>query len=95
MPRGYIIGRVNVLDPDKFCDYAAAAGKAIKLHGAKALVRGGRCEVLEGEGRTRNVVLEFPTYEEARAYYYSKEYQAALQHRIGVAVVDVVVVEGV
>jgi uncharacterized protein (DUF1330 family) len=95
MSKGYIIVRVSVLDPEAYKVYAAAAGEAIRHHGGKPLARGGRCEILEGEGRMRNVVLEFESYDKARAYYYSPEYQAALKHRLGIAVADMVLVEGV
>lgn len=94
MARGYIIGQVTVGDPQGYRVYAAAAGEAIARYRGRALVRGGRCEVLEGEGRTRNVILEFESYEAARAYYYSSEYQAARIHRIGIAIANVTVVEG-
>ncbi|WP_198120190.1 DUF1330 domain-containing protein [Massilia rhizosphaerae] len=95
MARAYIIGRLSVTDPERFERYVAAAGAAIAHHGCKVLVRGGRCETLEGEGRPRNVVLEFESYELARHYYFSPEYQAAMRHRIGIAVADLALVEGV
>ena len=37
----------------------------------------------------------FRSYEQARAYYYSPEYQAARQHRLGAADGEFVLVEGV
>lgn len=95
MARGYIIGSITVTDPEGFKHYVAAASEAIKFHGVKSLVRGGRCEILEGDGLTRNVILEFESYADARSYYYSPEYQAAMKHRIGSAVANIVVVEGV
>ena len=95
MPKGYLVARVSVLDPEAFKAYAEAAGAAIKHHGAKALARGGRCEIVEGEGRMRNVVLEFESFEKAKAYYYSPEYQAAMKKRLGIAVGDFIIVEGV
>ena len=95
MAKGYIMVRVSVLDPEAYKVYAAAASEAIIHHGGKALARGGRCEILEGEGRMRNVVLEFESYDKARTYYYSPEYQAALKHRLGIAVADMILVEGV
>jgi uncharacterized protein (DUF1330 family) len=94
MPKGYIIARVDIEDPAAYARYAEAAGKAIALHGAKPLARGGRCEALEGQARKRNVVLEFETYEAARAYYHSAEYQAAKALREGAAQMEMVLVEG-
>jgi uncharacterized protein (DUF1330 family) len=94
MPKGYVIARVSVVDPEGYKAYVAAASEAIRKYGGKPLVRGGRCEILEGEGRTRNVILEFESFDQAKAYYHSPEYQAAIQHRLGRAVADLIVVEG-
>ncbi len=95
MPKGYVIARVDVIDPDAYSRYASAADWAIAAHGGRALARGGRCEPLEGKARARNVVLEFDTYETARAYFYSAEYQAARALREGAAEIEMVLVQGV
>jgi uncharacterized protein (DUF1330 family) len=95
MPKGYIIARVDITDPTAYARYAEAAGAAIRHHGAKPLLRGGKHEALEGPARARNVVLEFETFEAARAYYFSPEYQAAKAMREGAADAEFVLVEGV
>jgi uncharacterized protein (DUF1330 family) len=95
MPKGYVIARVDVTNPDAYAQYAPAATEAIKKHGGKPLARGGRHEALEGEARGRNVVIEFESYEAARTYYYSAEYQAAKAKRAGAAIAEFVLVEGV
>jgi uncharacterized protein (DUF1330 family) len=95
MPKGYLISRVDVTDPDAYARYAAAATKAIAAHGGRPLARGGRHEALEGKARARNVILEFDTYDAARAYFHSAEYQAARAMRKGAAEIEMVVVEGV
>lgn len=94
MPKGYIISRIDITDPEAYARYAAAATKAIADHGGKPLARGGRSEALEGPGRARNVVLEFPDYEAARGYYHSQQYQAAKALRAGAAEMEMVLVEG-
>jgi uncharacterized protein (DUF1330 family) len=95
MPKGYVIARVDITNPDAYALYAAAASEAIKKHGGKPLARGGRHEALEGQARARNVVLEFDSYDAARSYYFSAEYQAAKAKREGAAVTEFVLVEGV
>ena len=95
MPKGYIISRVDVVDPEAYARYAAAATKVIAEHGGRALARGGRWEALEGPARARNVVLEFEDYETARRYYHSQQYQAAKALRAGAAQIEMVLVEGV
>ena len=57
-------------------------------------MRGGRVEVAEGEGRARNVVIEFASFDAARAYAHSAEYAAARKLRAGAGSIDIVVVEG-
>lgn len=94
MPKAYVIARANVTNAAAWAEYAAKAGEAMKQYGGTPLVRGGRVEVTEGEGRARNVVIEFASFEAARAYAHSAEYSAARQLRAGAGVIDIVVVEG-
>lgn len=94
MPKGYVIARVDVTDPEAYARYAAAATKAIADHGGRALARGGRYEALEGAARARNVVLEFESYDAARRYFHSEQYQAARALRQGAAEIELVLVEG-
>ena len=94
MPKGYVISRVDILEPEAYARYAAAATKAIADHGGRPLARGGKYEALEGPARARNVILEFDSYEAARAYYHSEQYQAARALRDGAAHMEMVLVEG-
>ena len=61
MPKGYILGEVEVTDPALFETYRPLASASIAAFGGKYLVRGGATETLEG-GHTpaRMVLLEFP-----------------------------------
>ena len=70
---------------------------AISAAGGEFLVRGGRHETLEGGWTSeRMVVLRFPTYEQARAFYDSELYRAARAKRAGATeYFNLVVVEGV
>jgi uncharacterized protein (DUF1330 family) len=92
MPTAYVISRVDIADPDA---YAAAATKAITDHGGKPLARGGRSGALEGKAQARNVVLEFESYDAARRYFHSEQYQAAPALREGATEIEMVLVEGV
>jgi len=94
MPKGYIIARVSVDDPDAYARYAQGAGEAMRIYGARVLARGGRSEALEGNARPRNVILEFDSYEQAKRYFESPEYQAARRHRTGASTGEFVLVEG-
>jgi len=94
MPKGYVIARAVVTNATQWATYAAAAGEAIRKHGGKPLARGGRTEIAEGEGRARNVVIEFESFEAAKAYAFSADYAAARKLREGAGTIDIVVVEG-
>ena len=94
MPKGYVIARAVVTNATQYALYAATAGEAIKKYGGKPIVRGGRTEVVEGEGRPRNVVLEFESVEQARTYAHSPEYTAAKKLRENAGFIDMVIVEG-
>ena len=94
MPKGYWIARVDVQDTESYKDYVAANGEAFARFGARFLVRGGAFENPMGTSRSRNVVLEFPTYQAALDCWNSDLYQAARAKQKGGAEIDMVVIEG-
>jgi uncharacterized protein (DUF1330 family) len=94
MAKGYWIARVDVADLEAYKAYVAANAAPLAEFGARFLVRAGRFENPEGSSRTRNVVLEFPSYRAALDCYRSPGYQAAIQLRLPVSTVDMVIVEG-
>jgi len=94
MPKGYWVVRADVTDPEQYKQYMAANAAPFKKYGAVFLVRGGRFENPEGAGRTRNVVLEFPSYEAAVQCWRSPEYQEAIKLRQSVSTFDLVIIEG-
>ena len=95
MAKGYWIAHVKVTDPERYKDYVAANAKAFEKYGAKFLVRGGANEVKHGElAFDRHVVLEFDSYETAKACYESPEYKAAEVIRNEASDGYVVVIEG-
>ena len=94
MPKGYWIARVDVTDAEQYKAYVAANAGPFKAFGARFLVRAGRFENPEGSSRTRNVVIEFPSYRAALDCWQSPEYQAALQLRLAASSIDLVIIEG-
>ena len=94
MAKGYWIAHVDVRDPERYKDYVATARPAFERFGARFLARGGTWQGLEGTGRGRNVVIEFPSMQAALDCYNSAEYQAAKAIRVMVADADMVIVEG-
>jgi uncharacterized protein (DUF1330 family) len=94
MPKGYWIARVTVTDPEQYKQYVASTPVAFAKYGAKILARAGRTLHAEGEGRPRNVVIEFPSYEDAVACFNSPEYQSARAKRLNAGIAEIVLVEG-
>ena len=94
MAKAYWVARVDVQDPDAYKNYVAANAEAFEKYGARFLVRAGRFEVMEGSSRSRNVVIEFDSYEQAMACYKSPEYTRAKALRDVASEGDLVIVEG-
>jgi uncharacterized protein (DUF1330 family) len=94
MAKGYWIVRVDIADPEQYKKYIAANAAPLRKHGGRFLVRGGKFESLEGESRSRNAVIEFPTYQAALDCWKSPEYQAAIELRAPVSTIDLIVIEG-
>jgi len=94
MAKGYWIARVDVADAEAYKAYVAANAAPLARFGARFIVRAGRFENPEGTSRSRNVVVEFPSYQAALDCWKSADYQAAVQLRLPVSTVDMVVVEG-
>lgn len=94
MPKGYWIGRVDVIKPESYQTYGVALVEVLRKNDAKFLVRGGTFESVEGEARACNVVIEFKDYATALACYRSPEYTNAKALRAGVADIDIIVIEG-
>lgn len=94
MAKGYWIGRVEVNNEQGYKPYADANPAIFKKFGATYVVRGGKYEGVEGQSRSRNVVIEFADYATAVACYNSPEYQANLKIRQTNAITDLLIVEG-
>ena len=94
MAKGYWIGQVDVSDPEGYKTYISENAKAFRKYGARFLIRGGKMEVVEGQSRSRVVVIEFADYATALECYNSPEYAGALELRKTTAVADIIVIEG-
>ena len=96
MSSAYIIANVDVQNPQQYEEYKRLSTIAMKAHGAEVCIRGGAVDVLEGDWNPgRLVLLKFPSVEQARKFYDSTEYGAARKAREGIAVMRMVLVEGV
>ncbi|WDR03381.1 DUF1330 domain-containing protein [Devosia algicola] len=94
MAKGYWIVSIDVSDADAYGDYQAFVRPFLADNSGRFVVRGGQNEIVEGTGRARQVVVEFPSFEQARAAYWSEAYQSGMQKRLAASVADFVIVEG-
>ena len=78
MNKGYIITVYEITnDENALRDYAISAKKVIEKFDGKILVRGGKKIITEGKEFVRTVVIEFSSFEKAKEFFYSPEYQEA------------------
>jgi uncharacterized protein (DUF1330 family) len=94
MTKGYWIVRVDITDQEQYKAYVSANAEPLAKYGARFLVRAGRFENPEGTSRTRNAVIEFPSYQAALDCWKSHEYQTALKLRQPVSTIDLIIIEG-
>ena len=92
--KGYWIAHIDVSDPEGYKSYVAANAAAFRKYGARFLVRAGAHEVVEGEARSRAVIIEFKDYGTALECYRSAEYQKAKTFRTTASTGDILVIEG-
>ena len=76
--KGYVVTVYKIIkDENILKTYALKAREAIEKYKGKFLVRGGKKITTEGDESPRTVVIEFPSFNEAEKFFYSKEYQDA------------------
>jgi uncharacterized protein (DUF1330 family) len=95
MPAYIIVVRESsVRNPEEYAEYQRMNRETPSEVRPKPLVVYGAVQGLEGKAPDGVVMLEFPTVEEARAWYQSPGYQAALPHRLAAAEWRAFIVEG-
>ena len=91
----YLIARVEVTDWSRYREYTKATPAVIEQFGGKLIVRGGDIVTLEGPEDTRRfVIIEFPSLEQAKAFWHSKEYSQVRKLREGAAVGQFMTIDG-
>jgi uncharacterized protein (DUF1330 family) len=96
----YVINQFDIFDLTKYKEYQKVGAPTISKHGGHALAAGGETEDFEGGptfpgGTPRVVILEFPTFEQAKNWYHSPEYQEAVRLRNLCARSRVFIVDGI
>ena len=96
MPKGYWLATYKKIgDLKKLKKYIEKVTPVIKSFGGKALVRGGKYQVLEGDDFTRTVIWEFPSYQKCKECHDSKNYQDGWNLARGSTERNLQIVEGI
>ncbi len=94
--KGYIVCVYKSIEnQEKLKEYAIKARAAVEKYKGKFLVRGGKSIIKEGEKSPRTVLIEFPSHDEANAFYQSKDYQEAHSILDGFAERQFQIIEGI
>lgn len=76
--KGYIVCVYeSIKDDDALKNYALKAREAVKKYDGNFLVKGGKKITTEGNEFVRTAVLEFSSFDQAKKFFYSTEYQSA------------------
>ena len=76
--KGYIVCVYETIKDDNVLkNYAFKARDAVEKYNGKFLIRGGEKITTEGNEFIRTVVIEFSSFDQAKKFFYSSEYQIA------------------
>ncbi|HJN92044.1 MAG TPA: DUF1330 domain-containing protein [Dehalococcoidia bacterium] len=91
----YLIANLNIHDRDRYSRYEAGFMDIFTQSNGKILAVDENQEVLEGDyDCTRTVLIEFPSYDAAKAWYESEAYQELAAHRWAASDGSAIVIQG-
>lgn len=91
----YVIIEVTILSPELIKQYQALAPATVAAFGGRYIARGGQNTTLEGGWEPQRITLiEFPTVENAKAWWHSEAYTQARALRKDAATMRMVITEG-
>ena len=92
----YVIVQVDVKDPARYDDYKRMVPPSLAKYGGRFLVRGGKTHTMEGGWEPKRfVIVEFPSVEQAKAWWASPEYAEAKALRQATADSQLIIAEGI
>ena len=71
----YYINSYDIVDPEEFSKYGPAVLPILKRYGAEVLASDLKGIAVEGQARTMNAIIRFPSMEAALQCYNDPEYQ--------------------
>jgi len=96
MAYGYVVAQIDVTDPEPYKKYISLVMPTIAIYGGEFLARGGKSVSYESQPiGDRNVIIRFPSYQDAYNWYHSDEYKKAKQLRQSASVSIQNIIEGI
>lgn len=89
-----VFTRESTRDAAELATYSQNVGPTLSGHPVEVLAAYGRQEVVEGPAVEGVVILQFPSFEAAKAWYDSPAYRKVREHRFRGAEYRAVIVEG-
>ena len=92
----YLVAEIEITDAEGYKEYSRVVPATIEKFGGRFLVRGGKAHPLEGDiPERRRVIVEFPSIEQAKAWYHSPDYAKPLAMRQAASKGRLMFLEGV
>jgi uncharacterized protein (DUF1330 family) len=92
----FVVVQVDVKDPARYEAYKSMVPPSLQKYGGRFVVRGGQVHAMEGTWSPKRFVLvEFPSVEQAKAWWGSPEYAEAKALRQATAESHLIIVEGI
>ena len=77
----YVVNAYDIHDAETFKAYPPRVAPLLVKHGAKLLAMDTQAKALEGQPKTMNAIVEFPSEEAAFRFYNDPEYQSFIHLR--------------
>ncbi len=91
----YIVAQINIDDRTEYAKYEAGFAEIFSRYNGQMLAVDENPTVIEGAWPfTRTVIIQFPSKDDANAWYRSDEYQALAQHRFDASTANIAFIEG-
>ncbi|ETI58891.1 hypothetical protein C100_22885 [Sphingobium sp. C100] len=91
----FVAVRNAVRDPDAMATYGELAGKSLAGHPVTPLAFYGKTRATDGPNTESAVIVAFPTFADAEAWYDSPAYQEALSYRLKGADYQTFIIQGI
>ena len=92
---GYLIAQLNIINLEPYKKYIEKVTPLVKKYSGEYIVRSGRYEVVQGKWLyPRNVIIKFPSYQEALDFDKSEEYKPVKKIREDNSHGNIIIIEG-